>query len=140
MFPLAAGQAVSFRGEYPMFYASVRRAAAALCLAALFAPVAHAGDVTFEIKNSHPNAMRVELYSQDRDHVWPGNNQDYYLNDGETKSIPLSCNDGESICYGAWVDGDDSTYWGVGPGNTEKCDDCCYTCSGGETEEIDLVP
>ncbi|TIT42245.1 MAG: hypothetical protein E5W72_27185, partial [Mesorhizobium sp.] len=47
-------------------------------------------DVTFEI--SHPNAMRVELYSQDRDYIWPGNNQDYYLNDGETKSIPLSCN------------------------------------------------
>jgi hypothetical protein len=72
--------------------------------------------------------------------IWPGNNQDYYLSDGETKSIPLSCDDGESICYGAWVDGDEGTYWGVGPGNTERCDDCCYTCSGGETEEIDLVP
>ncbi|SJM28182.1 conserved exported hypothetical protein [Mesorhizobium delmotii] len=121
-------------------YAFARRIAVTLCLVTLFAPAARAGDVTFEIRNSHPNAMRVELYTQDRDYVWPGNNQDYYLNDGETKSIPLSCDDGESICYGAWVDGDEGTYWGVGPGNTEKCDDCCYTCSGGEIEEIDLVP
>ncbi|CAH2398742.1 hypothetical protein [Mesorhizobium ventifaucium] len=52
-------------------------------------PAAHAGDVTFEIKNSHPNAMRVELYSQDRDYVWPGDDQDYYLNDGETEEIDL---------------------------------------------------
>ncbi|TIS80378.1 MAG: hypothetical protein E5W94_01365 [Mesorhizobium sp.] len=118
-----------------MAYTSARRIAVAFFLAALFAPAAHAGDVTFEIRNGHSNAMRVELYSQDRDHIWPGNNQDYYL-----KSIPLACNDGESICYGAWVDGDEGTYWGVGPGNKEQCDDCCYTCSGGETEEIDLVP
>jgi hypothetical protein len=78
------------------------RIGTALCLAALFAPAAYAGDVTFEIKNSHPNAMRVELYSHDRDYVWPGEDQDYYLSDGETKSIPLSCKDGESICSGAW--------------------------------------
>jgi len=123
-----------------MFYAYARRTLAALFLVMLAAPSAHAGDVTFAIKNSHPNAMRLELYSQDRDYVWPGNNQDFYLNDGETKSLPVSCNDGESICYGAWVDGEEGTYWGVGPGNKEKCDDCCYTCSGGETEEIDLVP
>jgi hypothetical protein len=123
-----------------MFYTSARRTLAALSLLVLVAPPAHADDVTFAIKNSHPNAMRVELYSQDRDYVWPGNGQDFYLDDGETKSLPISCNAGESICYGAWVDGDEETYWGVGPGNKEKCEDCCYTCSGGETEEIELVP
>ena len=123
-----------------MFSQLARRAVLTLSLTALLAPAAHAGDVTFQIKNSHPNAMRVELYSQDRDHVWPGNNQDFYLDDGETKELPISCNEGESICYGAWVDGDESTYWGVGPGNKERCDDCCYTCDGGQTEEIDLVP
>jgi hypothetical protein len=104
------------------------------------AGTAAAGDVTFAIKNSHPNAMRLELYSQGRDHVWPGGGKDYYLDDGETKMIPLSCQDGESICYGAWVDGDEDTYWGVGPGDKETCEDCCYVCQGGETEEIELTP
>lgn len=127
-------------GGVIMFHAYARRMLAALSFVMLVASAAQADDVTFAIKNSHPNAMRVELYSQDRDYVWPGEDKDYFLDDGETKQLPISCNAGESICYGAWVDGDEGTYWGVGPGNTEKCEDCCYTCSGGETEEIELVP
>ncbi len=117
-------------------------AAAAFAMAAVIAApsVSLASDVTFVMKNSHPNALEVELYSQDRDHVWPGGNQVYYLDDGETKTMPLSCEEGETICYGAWISGDKGTYWGVGPDNSENCDNCCYTCTGGETEEIDLVP
>ncbi|MHA7969383.1 hypothetical protein [Rhizobium sp. CAU 1783] len=98
-----------------------------------------AADVTFIMRNSHPNAVEVELYSQDRDHVWPGGNEVFYLDDGETKEIPLSCNEGEQICYGAWVSGDKGSYWGTGPDNGETCTDCCYTCEGGQTEEINLV-
>lgn len=112
---------------------------AVLSVAGLAAPAA-ASDVTFVIRNDHPNALRVELYSQDRDHVWPGNGQDYYLDDGETKTMPLSCEEGETICYGAWIDGDQNTYWGVGPGNKQSCETCCFTCEGGETEQITLVP
>lgn len=98
-----------------------------------------AADVTFVMRNEHPNAVEVELYSQDRNHIWPGDNKVFYLDDGETKQIPLSCNEGEQICYGAWVSGDKGTYWGTGPDNGETCEDCCYTCTGGETEEINLV-
>ncbi|MBX3573458.1 MAG: hypothetical protein KF694_13995 [Mesorhizobium sp.] len=117
-------------------------AAAAFAMAAVIAApsVSLASDVTFVMRNSHPNALEVELYSQDRDHVWPGGNQVYYLDDGETKTMPLACEEGETICYGAWISGDKGTYWGVGPDNSENCDNCCYTCTGGETEEIDLVP
>ena len=43
------------------------------------------------------------------------------------------------IIRGAWVSGDQGTYWGVGPDNTQACDDCCYVCEGGVTEEIELV-
>jgi hypothetical protein len=115
--------------------------AALTCMAVFAGPASSiAADVTFVMKNSHPNAVELELYSDDRSHVWPGNNEVYYLDDGETKQVPLSCNEGESICYGAWVSGDKGTYWGVGPDNKETCDDCCYTCTGGETEEINLVP
>ncbi|MCC8931783.1 hypothetical protein MKJ03_01300 (plasmid) [Rhizobium sp. SSM4.3] len=98
-----------------------------------------AADVTFVMRNDHPNAVELELYSQDRNHIWPGDNQVYYLDDGETKQIPLSCEEGESICYGAWISGDKQTYWGVGPENAETCEDCCYTCSSGETEQINLT-
>jgi hypothetical protein len=98
-----------------------------------------AAEVTFMMRNNHPNAVEVELYSQDRDHVWPGGGQIYSLDDGETKQMPLSCNEGENICYGAWIAGDRETYWGVGPGNSQACSDCCYTCTGGNTETIDLV-
>jgi hypothetical protein len=135
----AAASAEFFGGTSMKFSAVARRAALAL-LAATFTAPALAADVTFVMKNSHPYAVELELYSQDRNHVWPGNNQVFYLDDGETKEIPLSCREGESICYGAWVSGDQGTYWGVGPENTEDCSDCCYICEGGETEEIELVP
>lgn len=116
--------------------------AAAALLAALVATTstAFAADVTFMMQNNHPNAVEVELYSQDRNHVWPGNGEVYVLDDGETKQMPLSCDEGEKICYGAWIKGDTDTYWGVGPGNKEACDDCCYTCTGGATETINLDP
>lgn len=116
--------------------------AAAALLAAQFAlsTPAAAADVTFTMQNNHPNAVEVELYSQGRDHVWPGNGEVYILDDGEAKQMPLSCEEGEKICYGAWIQGDQSTYWGVGPGNKEACDDCCYTCTGGATETINLDP
>ena len=111
----------------------------ALCLFAAV-PSALADDITFVMQNEHPNALEVELYSQDRDHVWPGGGQVYYLDDGETKTMPLACDAGETICYGAWISGDKGTYWGVGPDNGQACDTCCFTCEGGETEQITLVP
>ena len=121
------------------FHQLIRRAAPALIALVLAAP-AFAGDVTFVMNNHHPNAVEVQLYSQSRNHVWPGSDEVYMLDDGETKTMSLSCEDGESICYGAWISGDQSTFWGVGPDGEETCDDCCYTCQGGETEEINLVP
>lgn len=116
----------------------ITKFAAAAAAAALCATSALAADITFVMKNDHPNAVEVELYSQDRNHVWPGGNEVYYLDDGETKTMPLSCKEGEKICYGAWVSGDRTTYWGVGPDDKENCTDCCYTCTGGNTEEIVL--
>ncbi|MBB4066419.1 hypothetical protein [Gellertiella hungarica] len=115
-----------------------RLVAAAVVLAGMHA-TGFASDVTFVMRNSHPNAVEVELYSQDREHVWPGGSEVYYLDDGETKEMSLSCEEGEKICYGAWVAGDQGTFWGTGPDNAQRCTDCCYTCVGGETEEINLV-
>lgn len=94
---------------------------------------------TLLINNGHPYRVQLELYSQDRNHVWPGNGQAYVLDDDETKEVPIQCRSGETICYGAWVDGDSDTYWGVGPDDVDSCEACCFVCAGGETEEIQLV-
>lgn len=120
---------------------AMRRAALVVLTATICSTAGQAlsADVSFVMRNEHPNAVEVELYSQDRKHVWPGGNQVYYLDDGESKQIHLSCKQGENICYGAWVSGDKQTYWGTGPNNKETCEDCCYVCEGGETEEINLV-
>jgi hypothetical protein len=132
------------QGNSMTIFSALRRAIAAvsflLVLSAGFSGSANAGDVSFIMKNGHPNAVEVELYSQARDHVWPGGDEVYLLDDGESKEISLSCEEGESICYGAWISGDETTYWGTGPNNAQKCDNCCYTCTGGETEEINLIP
>lgn len=112
--------------------------AAASC-AALAAP-AVAEEVTFVIRNAHPYAVYVELFSEDRNHSWPGGGDGYYLDDDGTWDIAISCRSGEKICYGAWVDGDEDTFWGVGPDGDQRCGSCCYDCEGGATEEILLVP
>jgi hypothetical protein len=131
-------------GDFMLTFISLpamRRAALVVLTATICSTAGHAlsADVSFVMRNEHPNAVEVELYSQDRKHVWPGGNQVYYLDDGESKQIHLSCKQGENICYGAWVSGDKQTYWGTGPNNKESCEDCCYVCEGGETEEINLV-
>ncbi|MDN2566181.1 hypothetical protein N1F89_08105 [Aquibium sp. A9E412] len=121
--------------------ASTRRRALSLAVLAALAAAgpAFADEMTVIMRNSHPYAVEVELYSQDRDHVWPGNGEVYYLDDGEAQSMPIACLGGETICYGAWVSGDPGTYWGVGPDDTDGCERCCYVCDDGVTEEIELV-
>ena len=116
------------------------RAVLALISVLVLAAPAIAADVTFVMNNHHPNAVEVELYSQDREYVWPGNDEVYLLDDGETKTMSVACEEGEAICYGAWIQGDQNTFWGVGPDNSQKCDNCCYICTGGQTEQINLVP
>ena len=116
------------------------RAAVALCALAWLARPALAEEVTFVMNNHHPNAVEVQLYSDSRDYVWPSNDEVYLLDDGETKTMTIECEGGEQICYGAWISGDQSTFWGVGPGKTQDCDNCCYSCQGGATEQINLVP
>lgn len=99
----------------------------------------HAADMAFFVKNKRTEAVAVELFSHDRDTVWPGNDKVFLIDPRSRKSIPISCNAGERICYGAWVNGDDSISAGVGPDNDQPCDTCCFTCVEHSTETIDLV-
>ena len=92
---------------------------------------------TFVVRSSHPNVVNFELYSTDRNVVWPGGGETYYLDDGDPIYIDIACQVGETVCYAAWVGGDEDQYWGAGPDHDENCSDCCYTCrTNRSTEEI----
>ena len=116
-------------------------AIAALSLAAGLAwpATAAAGEMTWQVRSTHPNKVQIEFYSQQRKHAWPGGNRAYNLNDDEVHSFSLNCNSGEKICYGAWVNGNSKTYWGVGMNDRHGCDNCCYSCDG-DTAVIRLDP
>jgi len=112
-----------------------------LALAALvLANSAEAADMAFFVKNLRKEGVAVELFSRDRETVWPGNDKVFLVDPGSRKSVPISCNQGERICYGAWVDGNDQISAGVGPDNDQPCDTCCFICVEHTTETIDLVP
>lgn len=102
---------------------------------------AHAETLTWRFRSDYPKIVDVELYSETRPgHVWPGHNKIYVLDDYATKTISISCWSGEKICYGAWVRNRENIYWGVGYNNRNRCQSCCYTCNGGQTQIIVLNP
>lgn len=112
-----------------------------LALAALVAlamPAFADGGMTFYMKNETRRAMVVELHGQETGRAWPGDGQVYLLEPGEKKSILIDCEEGENICYGAWVNGDDRISYGVGADNDRECRDCCSVCVTKTTTTIDM--
>jgi len=117
----------------------IRFAVIALVLAAYAAPAAHAADMHFYLKNRRHHSVAAVLFAQDRDKVWPDDNQAYLLDPGEKKSVPVSCFAGERICYGAWKVGDDSVLFGVGPDNDQPpCQYCCFLCVEKSTQDVSI--
>ncbi len=49
--------------------------------------------------------------------MWPGNDQVFLLDRGEKKSIPITCEVGETICWAAWVNGRRRHLLGRRPGH-----------------------
>lgn len=59
-----------------MFHARIFAAVAALFLGLFVSSgPASAQSLEWRFKSEHRNVVSVELYSQDRDHVWPGDNE-----------------------------------------------------------------
>jgi hypothetical protein len=106
------------------------RAMLVALLALLSAPAANAEEVqmSYYLRNMLPHAVVIELYSQSRRHVWPGDDKVYLLLEGERKAVQIRCEARERICYGAWINGSAQINWGVGPDNRETCTDCCAIC------------
>jgi hypothetical protein len=115
-----------------------RRLLAAAILLMLAAGATSAAEMSFYAKNHHPFAVAVELFGRDR--VWPGDDQVYWLDGKERKSVPITCVAGETICYGAWISGAAGTSWGVGPDNNRDCTKCCSICTDRGSMEIELGP
>lgn len=103
----------------------------AILLALSATAQARAESITFRVQAFHQNVVDVEFYSQNRKAAWPGNGRVYSITDFERHTYKLNCQPGESICYGGWVRGNSSIFWGVGQGNKTRCRNCCYTCDGG---------
>lgn len=112
--------------------------AAAMSVAAITPAAAVAAELQWHIRSEHEYAVSLEFYSQDRNYVWPGNDEVYVIRDYEVHDYTLTCNNGEKICYGAWVRNDSSSYWGSGYDGKQSCDSCCFTCGAGDTPVVVL--
>ena len=96
--------------------------------------------LTWSFRNNHENRVQLEFYSQNRDIAWPGGGEAYVLDDYDLHTFRLNCWEGEKICYGAWLDGDSDTYWGVGIDDKHGCEDCCVTCETADAGTRNLDP
>ncbi|MEZ5810443.1 MAG: hypothetical protein R3D45_03425 [Rhizobiaceae bacterium] len=101
--------------------------AAPLVLAALPA-VAQAGEMRFRFTSHAPSPVLVRLFSGDRLQSWPDDGGLFILADRSPRKFSVSCKTGERICYGAWIEGDITRFWGAGDEGRHDCDDCCHIC------------
>jgi hypothetical protein len=96
-------------------------------------PTASADSLVWKVRSNYRHGIQIAFYSQSRLLEWPGNGQAWGLNDSGTHKYTLTCVAGETICFGAWVTGHSSIYWGIGAHHEHSCDRCCYVCGAGET-------
>ena len=110
------------------------------CIAMMFSTGAAVADsMKWNMRAFDKFAVDVAFYSQNRKVAWPGNGQVWTIRDYKVHTFSLNCIAGEKICYGGWVRGDDSRYWGGGHHNKHACTSCCYTCGAvAETPVINL--
>ncbi|MEX0407700.1 hypothetical protein ABGN05_18735 [Aquibium sp. LZ166] len=114
------------------------RAALLALPAVLLASPSLAEELTLYLANRAPHAVAAELSAPGGDGEWPGGGKVYLLEKGERKSVRIECRVGETICYGAWRFGDETTAYGVGPERDLVCDQCCLTCAPVSAAHIDI--
>lgn len=115
--------------------------AAGLAAGAFAGQAASADSLSWTFDNATEVNLSLEFYSRDRDRVWPGEDQVFIIGPSDgARTYELDCNQGETICYGAWVRGDAETSWGSGFNGQRTCGDCCAICGGGVAEPVELTP
>ena len=111
-----------------------------LCLLAITSDssaTTRSNTLTCRFQNDDQYTIDLRFFERFRNLVWPRENQVYVLDDSAVRSITLSCNSGDYICYGASESGNPKTYWGKGIDGKKGCSRCCYYC-GSQTRTIRL--
>jgi hypothetical protein len=110
----------------------------AVCAVVCFGGLpAQSDEYTFKVQSLHPNAVQIKFYSQTRKgHQWPDVKTAWDLDNDKVHELGMICNDGEKICWGAWVKGGNRPEWGAGAGGTDACPDCCFSCRNGQTQGV----
>jgi uncharacterized protein YecT (DUF1311 family) len=127
------------------FRISSRRLAAVVILGASlsvgFDQESFAKSFAFLFRNNSGTDLQYQLFATGRDIVWPGAARFYTIPaNSKVHNAAISCELGEKICFGAWIEGRTDFYWGVGRSKTNACSHCCYVCRGQATEIINLNP
>jgi hypothetical protein len=105
-------------------------------LSAVGANSARADSMTWQLRSYSPNAVEVKFFSQNRRVTWPSATTHYDIKDYKVHSFKLSCVAGEKICYGAGVSGNLRRYWGMSTDGKQRCTNCCFTCNGDTTTNV----
>jgi hypothetical protein len=121
-----------------------RRISRAVAIVALLLPLlsvagsnaASADTMTWQLRSYSPNAVEVKFFSQNRRVTWPSATTHYDIKDYKVHSFKLSCLAGEKICYGAGVSGNLRRYWGMSTDGKQRCTNCCFTCNGDTTTNV----
>jgi hypothetical protein len=111
----------------------------ALALFAALVPTAALADMNFYVRNNRADDIAFEFVSRESQTVWPGGDKAYFLEARARKSVRLDCTEGENICYGAWVNGNDQISFGIGPDRDKPCETCCHVCAEEGTQTVDIA-
>jgi uncharacterized protein YecT (DUF1311 family) len=110
-------------------------------IAGLAVQPADARNLVFHFRNISGSPLQYQLYAQERRVIWPGTTQVYILPpSGKIFDAAISCQQGEHVCFGAWIEGRDDFYWGVGKNSQQSCTDCCFACKGRSTNLVTFNP
>lgn len=89
---------------------------------------ARAEEITFRFVSQVSSPVWVKLFSDEGQKSWPEDGRLFILADSSPQKFTVPCEPGERVCYGAWIEGDFSRYWGAGHEGKKNCDDCCRIC------------
>ena len=120
-----------------------------VCLSALSLS-ATAVEMTIQFTNDTERALNLKLFSRaESRQEWPSRTKAFSVRpDSAVQQIKITCEEGEQICWGAWMtvqsvsgeivgaSGQRATHTskymtGVGDRGQRTCERCCYICKDG---------
>lgn len=116
----------------------------------VFSASASAAEMTFQIVNNTDRPLSMKLFSRAESHQeWPSKTKAFSVRpDAKPQQLQITCEEGEQICWGAWVtvqtvsgeivgaNGQRATRtskftFGAGERGLRECEKCCHICKDG---------